>query len=199
MLRNSDNDHGRTMKEGRVFIFDTETTGLIPRGVMPSESEKWNVCRIVQIAWEIYDQVTQELIARESYIIRPDGFEVPQRVAEIHGITTERALEEGVDIHVVFHALRERMSSFDTVVAHNIAFDDKVLLSELFRYDQHDLVSAWTAKKKVCTMLMGANGKKWPKLIELYQRLFGEEDPGVTLHRADADVAICAKCYFKMQ
>lgn len=183
---------------GYIFVFDTETTGLPPRGVPPSEKDKWNQCRIVQIAWEIYHPMTEELIARECFTIKPDNFEIPQRAAEIHGITTERAREEGVDIHVVFDALKVHIPSIDTVVAHNIVFDNNVLLAELHRYDQLDLVSTWTCKKKECTMLM-AKSKKWPKLIELYQRLFGAEDPGVTLHRADADVAICAKCYFALR
>lgn len=198
VLRSSSRVHTMDQR-GHIFIFDTETTGLPPRGVAPSETNKWRDCRIVQIAWELYSSVTHELITRECYIVRPDGFDIPDSAAQIHGITTARATEEGIYIKDVFAAIRAQISSFDTVVAHNVAFDDKVLLSEMHRYDQQDLISAWTSKTKECTMLIGANGKKWPKLIELYHRLFGEEEPGVTLHRADADVALCAKCYFKLR
>lgn len=181
-----------------ILVFDTETTGLAPRNAAPSDTDAWDGCRIVQIAWEVYRADTRELVCRDQYIIMPDGYDIPARVAAIHGITTERAATEGVPIQTAFDALRAVLGDVRTVVAHNMWFDHRVLLSELFRYEQRDLVSAWCSKERACTMLMGTPPKgKWPKLVDLFTRLF-DEAPNVTLHRADADVAICARCYFKM-
>ena len=60
----------------KYLFFDTETTGVDRNGD-----------RIVQISWILTDEQDNELSV-ESYIIRPDGYEIPARVSAIHGITT---------------------------------------------------------------------------------------------------------------
>jgi hypothetical protein len=83
-------------------------------------------------------------------------------------------------------------------VAHNIEFDDNVVTSELIRYGCDGFLIQWSQLRKVCTMRMGTLPRqKWPKLSELYVRLFNRE-PEVTLHRADADVHVCAQCFFRL-
>ncbi|HQN80738.1 MAG TPA: hypothetical protein PLB64_06750, partial [Kiritimatiellia bacterium] len=49
----------------------------------------------VQLAWLLCDEAGNEL-ASASRIIRPQGYTIPPAAARIHGITTERALAEGV-------------------------------------------------------------------------------------------------------
>jgi hypothetical protein len=40
---------------------------------------------------------------------------------------------------------------------------------------------------------------KYPKLIELYHALFGEDTPSpIGLHNAKVDVDVCLKCYVRM-
>jgi DNA polymerase III epsilon subunit-like protein len=149
------------------------------------------------MAWNLYDE-DGTLERHENFIIRPDGYVIPEVAANIHGITTEHATEHGVPIQDVFTALAEYLPHVSTIVAHNIRFDNSVLLSELHRYRAYDIAEAWQKKKSVCTMLMGTRqNEKWPKLIELYKRLFGRE-PAEDMHRADADVRACAECYFHM-
>jgi DNA polymerase-3 subunit alpha len=182
-----------------IFFFDTETTGLPPRRVPPTETDKWSDCRIVQIAWELYNPVTKECVKKANYVIRPDNFSIPEGAARIHGITTEIANETGVHMSKVFDDMSSDLADATLAVAHNMSFDDNVLLSELYRYNpNHQLIDVWLKMPKKCTMLMGTPAKqKWPKLTELYTRLFGQA-PDATLHRADADVDICAKCYFSL-
>lgn len=183
-----------------IFFFDTETTGLPPRSVAPTESTQWEGCRIVQIAWELYDADTGEFVKKEQFIIRPDNFEIPDSAARIHGINTVIANEQGSDIHDVMNALATDLAEAKIAVAHNMAFDDRVLLSELYRYNLGDIAATWSSIEKKCTMLMGTLPRqKWPKLSELYTRLFGTApDANITLHRADADVSLCSQCYFKL-
>ena len=45
--------------------------------------------------------------------------------------------------------------------------------------------------------LPGPYGYKWPRLEELYQKLFGEDFEN--RHQALADVRACAKCYFELR
>jgi DNA polymerase III epsilon subunit-like protein len=182
-----------------VMVFDTETTGLPPRKTVEiHDADGWKNCRIVQIAWSIYRN--RELVSSFTCIIKPDNFSVPSYVAAIHGITTEHAYEHGIDIHDMFAELQTHLPEINKVVAHNIVFDDKVLLSECYRYGYTDIIEQWVQKDKICTMKMGKEhmqAKKWPKLCELYQALFSSPPEG-RLHTADVDVSICADCYFRM-
>lgn len=186
----------------KVFIFDLETTGLPPRKCFSvSDSSAWECCRIVQIAWEIYED--GNLQDKYCTIVKPDGFAIPLVAANIHGITTDVAIADGVDIHKVFMKLVELLPSIDCIVAHNIRFDDNVMLSELHRYAMTDIITQWQQKPKKCTMIMGVpftEKKRWPKLINLYRILCAdyEESNIGQLHRADTDVALCSYCYFGM-
>lgn len=133
--------------------------------------------------------------------MKPDNFVVPPIAANIHGITTEIAIETGIPIQDVFAKLSAILPSVGTIVAHNIKFDDNVLQSELHRYEMCDMVSTWKTIPKQCTMLMGVPrtaNKKWPKLCDLYKLLSGGAEPMGKLHSADTDVALCSYCYFKM-
>jgi DNA polymerase III epsilon subunit-like protein len=45
----------------------------------------------------------------------------------------------------------------------------------------------------------GKKYKKFPKLIELHDKLFGEGTNTLELHNSLNDVYVCFKCYFKLQ
>lgn len=65
------------------------------------------------------------------------------------------------------------------------------------------LIQRFCSISTQCTMRMATKklqrtGDKWLKLVELYTRLFPQEAPPARLHCADADVELCAKCYFAM-
>lgn len=188
-----------------VLVIDTETTGLPPRYVDITNTDKWKKCRIVQIAWELLD-LNGNIISSECYIIKPDGFEVPIVASNIHGITTEIANEKGIDIDIVFNRLDTIINgNIKTIVAHNMQFDDAVIQSEMYRYSKNNeklkiLHDKWKFMNKECTMLMGCTkpGQKWPKLIELYKTCFNKEPVG-NLHQADMDVRVCAEIYFHLK
>ena len=78
------------------LFFDTETAGL-PRNWKLSHLNYDNWPRLVQIAWIQYDEQGNEIDSQD-YIIKPVGFKIPERTAAIHGISTARALREGVDL-----------------------------------------------------------------------------------------------------
>jgi len=186
-----------------TLIIDTETTGLVPKlDPFYYNNPEWKKCRIVQIAWELYDEnITSDipiLIDKQCHTIKPDDFTIPLIASRIHGITDKIAEEEGVSIDTVFNILLEILEKTNKIVAHNIEFDSNVILSEIYRKDRSDLIELFNRANQVCTMKMGTlPGKKWPKLGELYERLF-ETKPECDLHRAENDVYICAKIYFKL-
>lgn len=187
-----------------ILVIDTETTGLPPRGKSPTNGEAWNSCRIVQIAWQLYPVTAQsinELVSSACYIIKPKYGDIPVESAKIHGITTERAMQEGVDIMEVISELDKVLPMVTLIVAHNIDFDKNVVASELHRAGAFDMYRRFMVKDMYCTMREGTqSGGRWPKLADLYERLHGEKvGENMRLHSADTDAQICAAIYFKQR
>lgn len=155
---------------------------------------KYNDCRIVQIAWHIYSN-TGDLLESACYFIKPT-FTIPAKAIEIHGITQEMAESQGIHMVKLLGILKDKLPHISHIVAHNLEFDKKVLLSEMARYDAMELFQQFENKRGVCTMLQNTlPGQRWPKLADLYKRLF-HKDPEGRLHHADTDVQLCADIYF---
>ena len=183
------------------LFFDTETTGL-PKRYNASIEDLDNWPRIVQIAWLKYDD-SGNFLSEHEYIIKPNGFEIPESASRIHGITTKKALDLGVNLKPVLKEFSSEINKADKIIAHNISFDEKIVLSEFFRNNiKHNL----NITPKICTMQSSTNyckipgryGKyKWPNLIELHNFLFNCNFESA--HNALADVQACAKCYFELK
>jgi DNA polymerase III epsilon subunit-like protein len=182
------------------LFFDTETTG-VPRNYKAPASDLKNWPRLVQIAWLLTDEEAHEVSSAE-YIVKPEGFIIPNDAAEVHGITTEFALRNGVDLQSVLSAVAANVNKASLLVAHNMQFDEKILGAELLRAGYPNVVDA---KNRRCTMqaatnycrLPGPYGFKWPTLQELHLKLFNESFDGA--HRALVDVRACARCYFELK
>ena len=183
----------------RLF-FDTETTG-IPRNYKAPVSDLQNWPRLVQIAWVLADDEANEIESVE-YLVRPNGFTIPKDATRIHGITTEMAAENGVDLEFILDAFTTDIKKASTHVAHNVQFDEKILGAEFLRAG---LTNPFKSASRKCTMqaatnycrLPGPYGYKWPSLQELHMKLFNEHFEGE--HRALADARACARCYFELR
>ena len=119
------------MTDKLYIFFDTETTG-VPRDYKAPTTDTNNWPRMVQLGWILMDGEGNKL-SQKDYIIRPDGYIIPDDAVRIHGITTQRAMEEGRDLAAV---VDEFMTDFDQatfIVGHNIDFDKKILGAELIR------------------------------------------------------------------
>jgi len=183
------------------LVFDTETTGL-PRNFKAPLNDFANWPRIVQLAWNLYDADGTPW-EKYSYIIKPDGFIIPEDVAKIHRVTQERAEREGVPLQEALVAFLKDVSEAEFLVAHNIEFDENIIGSELLRLKMpNPLVSS----QKICTMKSSTqycridNGRgsyKWPNLSELYQFLFKKGFDEA--HDAGIDVKACADCLFELK
>jgi DNA polymerase-3 subunit epsilon len=182
-----------------LLFFDTETTGL-PRDWKAPVTQTNNWPRMVQIAWLQYDD-QKNLISEANYIIRPDGFTIPSDAADIHGITTEIAIEKGSELSSVLLAFSAVVGGAKMLVAHNMDFDEKIVGAEYVRLG---LKSGIFETPRFCTMktttdlcrIPGNYGYKWPKLEELHRFLFGSDFENA--HDALVDVKVCAKCYYEL-
>jgi DNA polymerase III epsilon subunit-like protein len=178
-----------------IMVCDTETTGKDIPFASVTDSKKWEKIRLVQFAYELYTE-NHEFIKKGCWIIRPDGFTIPKDAADIHGITTELALEKGVPIEVVFTWLDVHLPRVATIVAHHMKYDDNVIQSELFRYQRTDVYTQWKHVNKDCTMLMGKRYLGRNIKLAVLAEQCGITVNHDTLHEADADTAVCAEIYF---
>ncbi len=182
------------------IFFDTETTGL-PKNYKAPISDSANWPRMVQIAWMVCDEAGETLDSK-MFIIKPEGYTIPKEASNVHGISTEKAMAEGVDLTMVLNQFNDAMTKSQAIVAHNISFDETIVGAEFFRKKIE-----WTIdkKKKYDTMKLstdfcripGRYGYKWPNLNELYFKLFKRHFDGA--HDALVDVKACAESFFELK
>ena len=186
----------------RLFFFDTETTGLPRDWNAPLNSRTLaNWPRMVQLAWILCDDAGNEL-ASASRIIRPQGYVIPREAAKVHGITTERALAEGIGLDEALDEVLPRIEQATFAVAHNISFDEKILGAEFLRLGRP---TPFLKKPLHCTMkestqycaLPGMYGFKYPNLTELHRKLFKKAFDDA--HNALADVRACKAAYYELR
>lgn len=178
-----------------TLIFDTETTGLVNFKLPDNDPSQ---PRLVQLGMMVLSD-KWEVMHEVGVIIKSSGFPIPDVVANIHGITYDKALRFGIPLKAALSFFSELVLQCDVVVAHNIRFDRAVIISELARMGMYQMLCA----KEYCTMLATqpilclpqsrGNGYKWPKLSEAYEYFFGE--PLLDAHDALTDVRACARIY----
>ncbi|WP_299202484.1 3'-5' exonuclease [uncultured Amphritea sp.] len=179
-----------------ILFFDTETTGL-PNWKEPSDSE----CQphAVQIGAVLADEDTREIIEVLDVIIKPDGWTIPEEVSDIHGITTEIALEKGIPEADALQKFMSLYSKANLRVAHNTTFDNRIIRIGLKRF-LPDLVSdeEWKDRERYYCTLMNARkqmgGKSGHTLTECYAHYTGKELQDA--HAALADAKACMEVYW---
>jgi DNA polymerase III subunit epsilon len=182
------------------LFFDTETTGL-PANWKAPVTDLSNWPRMVQIAWIFSDDEGNRLESAD-FIVKPEGYTIPSGAARVHGITTERAIQEGKKLHDVLSTFNDLVGEAKFLIAHNISFDEKIIGAEFLR---SGIQSDFGRKKMICTMLSsteycripGPYGFKWPKLTELHLKLFGEGFDEA--HNAAVDINATEKCFWEMK
>jgi DNA polymerase III epsilon subunit-like protein len=178
--------------DGTVLVVDTETTGRFVSGRPPP--------RLVAVAWVLCDGRGAPVDERAVGGV-PAGFSIPQAAVEVHGITTADARREGVALLDALAALAHAAARAELVVAHNLAYDRRIIAGECERAGCADPLAplpGW------CTMegstrfcgIRRRGGYKWPTLSELHLALFGCPYGGA--HRALEDARACARCFFAL-
>lgn len=186
-----------------ILIYDTETTGL-PKNYAAPSSDTSNWPRLVQLSFIFTDGKDRKEF---DFIVKPNGFTIPEEASAIHGISQDIAIEKGQSRDFVLGLFRGFIHSSDMIVAHNMDFDRKIVGAEYhrmfgdMRFDKH-----LDNKKTFCTMknstdIVGIKGthagqNKWPKLVELYKHFFGETFDGA--HNSMNDARACERCFFEL-
>ena len=193
----------------RILTFDVETTGL-PKRRGASLYDTAQFPYVVQLSWLVYNTGTNIVEKVSDYIVRlPAGVLVPPRAAAIHGITNDRMLAEGDPIQPVLSEFMLDVSRCTFLVAHNLEFDKTIVEVELIRNKFAKRLSRYRKMEyctmrnsiKLCGLKMWSNYKskyvpKYPKLMELHEKLFGTIPEN--LHNSLVDILVCFRCFHKL-
>ena len=209
----------------RVLVFDTETTGLPSSKILnPDKLNLWPY--IVQFSYVIYDTILNDIVKSSDKIVKmKDGITIPEDSTKIHGITNESSQKNGINIDVILNNFFNDFRTVDLLVGHNVSFDINMIKLELLRliyestpevydfeikdykYNLHFL----TNYKSICCTLQesidlcnikatdkfGKEYTKFPKLLELHQKLF-ESTPN-NLHNSFNDILVTLRCFMMLK
>lgn len=183
--------------KGKVLVFDSETTGLIPKGVN-YKTDYDQFPYLVQLSW-LFDGEMKD------FIIYPDGWTIPESSTKIHGITTDMAIKDGHNFNDVIIEFINDCHQADTLIGFNLYFDTSIIKANVRRAMPDsfiDLTDCALDKSKRLDLMykvikfVGArkeNGSgKFPTLVELYRKLFNEDFPA---HNSAEDVKATKRCY----
>lgn len=189
-----------------TLAFDTETTGL-PLWHEPSDHP--GQPHLVQFAGLVLDADGNE-IDKLSTLVKPGpGAVMAPEALAAHGISLERAMDEGaaaIDVLIWFRAIAARAAR---LVGHNVQFDVRIMRIAAARATgvkwqpacpqfctlkrSQDIVGLPPTQKM---MAAGRFGPKPPNLGECYRYFFGEELAGA--HDALVDVRASARIFLHL-
>ena len=187
----------------KLLFFDTETTGLPTHRSMSAMTRKGVWPDIVSIAW-IQTDTDGVILASEYYIIKPDGWTIPEEATFIHKISHELATKNGHGLKYIMNKFYTVARSSNVIISHNMRFDRNVINNALiWRLNRSIPCMDFWEKRLFCTMKHGSKlsvtGKnKFPKLSELYHFVFGIYYDEQHLHNALNDTQVLKECFFKL-
>jgi DNA polymerase III epsilon subunit-like protein len=207
----------------RILVFDTETTGLPQtKFISPSTLHQWPY--IVQFSYIIYDTSLNDIIQTKDYIVKlQEGILIPEESYKIHGISNEISQQNGIPINDILSEFFYFLRGVDVLIGHNIEFDINMIKIELLRiinknyltqeqvkFYKYELHFLTNFKNIYCTLkesivfcniqLTSKNGKsylKYPKLIELHEKLFNKSPSN--LHNSFNDILVTLRCFMKLK
>ena len=168
-----------------VLVFDTETTGLVPKTdhqkrIYPALEE---YPHMLQLCFVLYNLDTETIVQEYNEYIRVDDH-VPilPIITQITGITRDMCTSpRGVDVADALAAFYRAYQQCGVVVAHNIRFDKEVIKAEMERHHHamvdrgcvcpvvlfHHVYMRIHRMSTVCTMLEGARiAQQLPRIAD---------------------------------
>lgn len=183
-----------------TLVFDTETTGLVNRGLPfnhPSQPH------LVQLGAILYDE--DRKVRAEANLIINEKVPIPQKAVDVHGIDQEVASRFGVYSTTSLAVLRELVRVSDRIAAYNASYDLDIIAIERTRQFMNEYIRDVSV---ACAMLSASKHMKipgrhpgsyaWPKLQEAYKALVSPNGFDGA-HDAMADVRACAEVLWALE
>ncbi|MCQ2973990.1 MAG: 3'-5' exonuclease [Bacteroidales bacterium] len=163
-----------------IVCFDTETTGV------DTQKDK-----IIQIAMVKFDRNNFETIDKLNSYIIPDGeWDIPQEAIDVHGLTKDFILKNGVPIKEIANKIINFFNDCDILTYNGNSFDVAILLNNLnaiginWNLPDCKYYDAFIIEKQLHSF----------KLTDVYKRYYNED---FAAHDAFADVNATIKVFKK--
>ena len=145
-----------------------------------------------------------QLLEHDAFLVQPEGYNIPYDAEQIHGISTDLALEQGIVLKEVLEKFNTALGKTTFVVGQNVGFDINIMGCEFFRLGIENplatlpvLDTCTEVTAQICQIEGGRGGKfKLPTLTELHQHLFGVGFGEA--HNATADVEATTRCFLEL-
>ena len=180
-------------------VADTETTGLHNFSLPADADGQPRLASLALLTLGADLSIADE----QSFLIKPEGWEMNPETAKIHGLTQEKLLAEGAPIADALAKYATALEAGHVIVGYNVSYDLKVMRGELRRaglpdrFETTRSIDCMRPLTDVCRIPKAkGNGYKLPKLKEAYASIFKKELEGA--HGALADARACAEIFKEM-
>ncbi|WP_429499065.1 exonuclease domain-containing protein [Robbsia andropogonis] len=195
-----------------LIVFDVETNGL-PDFKSPSDGP--GQPHVTQLAAELFDEDTGDVLSYMDFLIKPEGWTIPEDLQQLTGITMERATRFGIPIADALKVFIPMWQRAVIRIAHNETFDARMIRIEMFRQLDRDdpFHDQWKSGPAFCTQTKSTKiinlpptekmkaakrfHAKSPNLGEAYEFFSGKKLEGA--HNAAVDIAACKVVYRGIQ
>lgn len=187
----------------KIMFFDTETTGFSP----PAIVQIWIIIWEYEENWKIVKEDSIDLLFNPI-------IEIEKQASDIHGFTFDKVKDKPY-FNTFIPKFVKIVNESDLIIWHNVDFDITAIEYEIRRFYKDcrknidkkatDFFQKIRDKSK-CTMLSSIDfckiewkywKYKWPKLLELHEKLFNKSFDCV--HNAMADIQATRDCYFELK
>lgn len=183
----------------KILVFDTETTWFIDKKETSLEKQPY-IIQFAWIVWELNDWKFSE-IKRINDFVKPK-ISIPFASSQVHHIydidvKNAPSIEEKIDDFLWI------INSCDAIIWHNIEYDEEMMKLELqrlwkvFEYQPKQVICTMKSTVDFCCLKWNWERFKYPKLWELYKKLFWEYF--IWAHDAIVDVEATLKAFLELE
>jgi DNA polymerase III epsilon subunit-like protein len=195
-------------------------------GGIPTIDQYPHILQLSFVIYDIETRTIKQ--SYDSYVKIAESIIIDEYVTNLTGITKTICIEQGQPICNVLYDFYKAYKICEGLVAHNLDFDTKMISIEVERnrenllehgfadslilfqpmHEKINNIDRYCTMRKgiiLCNILIESTAKtqshprrKFPKLSELHQKLFGGDIPE-NLHNSMVDVEVCLRCYLKMR
>jgi len=195
-----------------ITFWDTETTGLIEFKKPNNHPSQPHLVQFACLMVDLNDLTLESKVVGKTSLIVQSPVESGEKAFAAHGISSQMSTSLGIYPESAIRLWKHFRDRSDLMVAHNKAFDMRVMEIQMSRYNpgyrpfanmEHSCTMQMSTSIVKCPpsekMVAAGMGNKFksPSLSECYKHFFDEELDGA--HDAMVDTEACARVYLHIR